>query len=332
MPGLLSPLTFAGLTLRNRIVMPPLASGRALPDGRVTDRNVAYYREPAAAGCGMVVVEHAFADPRGRHGPGQLGSHEDAMVEGLARLAEAIREGGAVSCLQVAHSGSLATADVPGCRPVGPSAVPHPRGNGEVPEALDGAGIAAVIEAFAAAAARTKRAGFDAVEVHAAHGFLLSQFLSPLTNRRTDGYGGDLSGRSRLHREVVARVRAEVGPGYPVFVRLGASDDLPGGTTLDEGCRVAAALVEAGADLIDASGGLQGARPATAVGQGYFAHYSEALKRTVPVPVLATGGVTEPAFADQLVREGRADLIGIGRAMLADPRWAARALRELSDR
>ncbi len=332
MPGLLSPLAFAGLTLRNRIVMPPLASGRALPDGRATDRNVAYYREPAAAGCGLVIVEHAFADPRGRHSAGQLGSHEDAMIDGLSRLAGAIREGGAVSCLQVAHAGSMATSDVLGQRPVGPSEVPHPRGNGEAPEALDEAGIAGVIEAFAAAAGRAKRAGFDAVEVHAAHAFLLSQFLSPLTNRRTDAYGGDLAGRSRLHREVVARVRAEVGPGYPVFVRLGASDDLPGGTTLDEGCRVAAALVEAGADLIDASGGLQGARPASATGQGYFVQYSEALKKVVGVPVLVTGGVTEPAFADRLIREGRADLVGIGRALLADPRWAARAIRELSSR
>ena len=165
--------------------------------------------------------------------------------------------------------------------------------------------------------------------MHGAHGFLLSQFLSPLTNRRDDAFGGDVTGRSRLHVEVLQAVRAAVGPGTAVFLRLGACDDMPGGLPLDETCAVAPRLVEAGAQMLDVSGGLQGSRPPGRADQGYFADWAAAIKRVVDVPVMTTGGIQEPAFADRIVRDGIADLVGIGRAMLADPGWAARAIAEL---
>lgn len=330
MPGLLEPIEFAGLHLENRIVMPPMASGRAEPDGAATEDHVEYHRLRAAAGTAMIIVEHAYVLPIGRFNEGQLGVHQDAMVPGLAAIAAAIRAEGSVACLQLAHAGATGSPAVAGTHPVAPSAVAHPYGKGEVPDELSRDGIAETVRAFGDAAARAVAAGFQAVEVHAAHGFLLCQFLSPLTNRRGDRYGGSDENRSRLHCEVLAEVRRRVGRDVAILLRLGADDETTGGLTIDVTCRTAPRLVEAGADLLDVSGALQGARPAWHAGQGYFVKYAEALKKVVQVPVLVTGGITEPAFADAVIREGRADLVGVGRAMLRDPNWAAQATRELS--
>jgi NADPH2 dehydrogenase len=329
MPGLLSPLSFSGLALRNRIVMPPMWSGQAAPDGSMTEAIVQYHRVRAAAGCGLVIVEHAFVHPRGRHSATQLGVHSDAMIAGLRRLAAAIKGEGAVACLQISHAGSRSAPGLLGRPPLAPSPIRHPyEPNGDVPEAIDQEGIREVLESFAAAAARARAAGFDAVEIHAAHGFLLSEFLSPLTNRRDDEYGRTGEDRQRLHLEVLARVREAIGPGAPIFVRLGAHDETPGGVELEASCRAAVALAGHGADLIDVSGGLQGSRGASK-GPGYFVPYAEAIKRLVPVPVNVTGGISEPAHADRIVREGRADTVGIGRAMLNDADWARKAIAAL---
>lgn len=330
MPNLLSPISFAGLTLRNRIVMPPMWSGQADAQGAVTDAIVDYHRVRAAAGCGMVIVEHAFVEPRGRASRTQLGVHLDELLPGLARLAEAIRSEGAVACQQISHAGSRSSSAITGQRPAGPSAVSHPyQPDGEVPVALDQAGIAKVTAAFAAAARRVRQAGFDAVEIHAAHGFLLSQFLSPLTNRREDQHGGTEEGRRRLHLEVLAAVREAVGPTYPVFVRLGAHDETEGGLELDAACRTAAALANSGCCLIDVSGGLQGSR-GEGKPPGYFVDYASAIRVEAHVPVSVAGGIAEPSFADAIVREERSDMVGIGRAMLDDPEWARKAIAALA--
>jgi 2,4-dienoyl-CoA reductase-like NADH-dependent reductase (Old Yellow Enzyme family) len=330
MPGLLSPLSFAHLTLRNRIVMPPMWSGKAASDGCVTDAILDYHRVRAAAGCGLVIVEHAFVHPGGRHSSTQIGVHDDQMLNGLQRLAAAIRAEGAAACLQMSHAGSRSTAGLLGRPPLGPSAVRHPyEPNGDVPESLSLGEISEIVRAFGAAAVLARQAEFDAVEIHAAHGFLLSQFLSPLTNRREDEYGRTEENRRRLHLEVLAEVRNAVGPGRPVFVRLGAHDETEGGLELEAAVRTAARLVEHGADLIDVSGGLQGSRGAGKA-PGYFVPYAEAIKAAVNVPVIVTGGISDPAHADRLVREGCADLVGIGRAMLNDPEWARKAIDQLS--
>lgn len=330
MPDLLSPLSFSGLSLRNRIAMPPMWSGQAGPDGSVTDAIVEYHRVRAEAGCGLVTVEHSFVHPSGRHSSTQLGVHDDALVPGLTRLATAIRSAGAVACLQISHAGSRTSSAVTGQTPVAPSAIRHPcEPQGEVPEALSGRALAEIISAFGAAAVRAREAGFDAVEIHAAHGFLLSQFLSPLTNDRTDEYGGTWQHRCQLHVEIAAEIRARVGGSLAVFVRLGACDELTGGLTLDEACRAAEQLVAAGVDLVSVSGGLQGSRPAGRE-PGYFVPYAAAIKSFVKVPVMVTGGITEPPLADGIVRRGQADLVGIGRAMLADPDWARRAIQSLT--
>jgi len=329
MPHLLSPLTFSGLTLRNRIAMPPMWSGQARADGTVTDQIVEYHRLRAAAGCGLVTVEHSFVHPGGRHSATQLGACDDRMIPGLARLAAAITAEGAVACLQISHAGSRTSSAVLGRRPVGPSAVRHPcEPEGEVPEPLTEDGIAEVIAAFGAAASRAREAGFAAVEIHAAHGFLLSQFLSPLSNQRADDYGASASGRRRLHLAVAADVRRQIGRDRAVFVRLGACDEMTGGLTLDEACLTAARLEEAGVDLISVSGGLTGARPAGRE-PGYFVPYAAAIKSAVRVPVMVTGGISDPVFADRVIGSGQADLVGIGRAMLNDADWARKAIEAL---
>jgi len=330
MPNLLSPLSFSGLQLRNRIVMPPMWSGQAGPDGSVTETIVEYHRRRAAAGCGLVIVEHAFVHPRGRHTPTQIGVYSDELLPGLRRLASAIRAEGAVACLQLAHAGSRSFSKHIGQKPLAPSAVRHPyEPEGEIPEEITTHLMHETCAAFGQAAVRGRAAGFDAVEVHAAHGFLLSQFLSPLTNRRGDEYGGSLGNRIRLHLQVLAEVRRCMGSDFPVFVRLGAHDETPGGLELDDACRAAELLVENGADLIDISGGLQGSRGA-GKGPAYFVPYASAVKARVPVPVLVTGGIREPALADRIIREGEADLVGIGRAMLEDADWARKAIETLS--
>ena len=329
MPHLLSPLSLAGLTLRNRIVMPPMWSGQAKPDGSVTDAIVEYHRVRAAAGCGLITVEHSFVHPGGRHSATQIGVHDDAMIPGLARLARAIKAEGAIASLQISHAGSCTSSAVLGRRPVGPSAVRHPRErDGEVPEELTKTGIAEAIAAFGAAAARAREAGFDAVEIHAAHGFLLSQFLSPLCNHRTDEYGASAEGRRLIHLQVVAEVRRRIGPDRAVFIRLGACDEMTGGLTLDEGCAMAAQLADAGVNMISVSGGLQGSELAGRA-PGYFVPYAAAIKSFVAVPVMVTGGIADPALADRIVRSGQADLIGIGRGMLNDAEWTRKAIRLL---
>jgi 2,4-dienoyl-CoA reductase-like NADH-dependent reductase (Old Yellow Enzyme family) len=329
MPDLLSPLPVGTLTLRNRIAMPPMWSGQAKPDGQVTDGIIEYHRVRAAAGCGLITVEHSFVHQGGRHSATQMGVHDDAMIPGLARLAAAIKAEGAVACLQITHAGSRTSHAVTGRRIVGPSAVRNPRErDGEAPEALTPDGIAEIVAAFGEAARRARDAGFDAIEIHGAHGFLLGQFLSPLSNHRKDQYGGSPEGRRRIYLEAAAEVRRRLGPGRPIFVRLGACDEMTGGLTLDEGCAAAAALAAAGVDLISVSGGMQGSEPPGRE-PGYFVPYAAAIKAFVTVPVMVAGGIMDPIFADRIVRSGRADLVGVGRAMLNDPQWASTAIRQL---
>jgi 2,4-dienoyl-CoA reductase-like NADH-dependent reductase (Old Yellow Enzyme family) len=309
--------------------MPPMWSGKATAAGRVTDAIVEYHRVRAAAGTALVIVEHAFIHPQGRYNSTQLAVDDDACVPGLSRLAGAIRAEGAVACLQISHAGARASSRLTGLPVVGPSAVTSTREERpDTPAAATADQIAGIVSAFSAAAGRAQRAGFDAVEVHAAHGFLLSQFLSPLTNQREDEFGRDHAGRSRLVLDVLAEVKRTVGPAFPVFVRLGAHDERPGGMTLAPACWTASQLAAGGAALIDVSGGLAGSDD-PGRGPGYFVEYAEAMKGAVDVPVLVAGGIADPKMADVIVRSRRADIVGIGRAMLEDADWSRKAIEAL---
>lgn len=321
-----TPVRVGGIELKNRIVMPPMATEKS-EGGGVSEALCRYYDEKTRDGAiGLVITEHCFVRPDGKASPRQLSIALDADVGGLSRLAAAIHANGAKAFAQISHAGAAAKAEVTGCPPIGPSAVPSPRAPGSTPREMDVTEIREIVSAFAQAAARAKRAGFDGVEIHSAHGYLLDQFYSPLTNHRGDEYGGSLENRLRIHREVLAAVREAVGADFPVALRLGACDYMDGGATAEDGARAAVLLERAGLDLLDVSGGFCGYVNPNCREQGYFRELTEAMKREVSLPVVLTGGVVDPAAAERLLEEGAADLIGVGRAILKDSHWAKRAI------
>ncbi|MGE5654007.1 MAG: NADH:flavin oxidoreductase [Bacillota bacterium] len=322
MPHLFSELDVAGVTMKNRIVMPPLANNMANEDGSVNDELIAHYVKRAHAEVGMIVVEHSYVCPTGKLTNRQLGIHNDSMIEGLRSLVDAVHEAGGKIGIQITHAGSATSSEVIGEQPMGPSPIIHPRGKG-APRELSAAELVRLAKEFATAAHRAKAAGFDMVEVHGAHGYLLSQFLSPLANQRTDQYGGSLENRLRFPLEVVRAVRQSVGDKYAVWYRLGADDRMPGGTTLEHGIYAAQELEKAGINVLDISGGMVGGR--TDGPQGYYVPLSTAIKQAVQIPVMVTGGITAPSFADEVIRKEQADLVGIGRALLRDHEWAVKA-------
>ena len=323
MTGLFTPLEIKGHTLNNRIVVPPMGTSMATERGEVTDEHVDHYGRFANAGVGMVIIEHAYVRRDGRVNPQQMGIYDNFLIPGLQRLADAIHSHGSVVGVQITHGGGKATTELIGRLPISASDVLVP-GTAEPSQAASKAEILEIIEAFAAAAQRAKAAGMDFVEVHGAHGYLLNQFLSPLTNQRTDEYGGDLNGRLQLPLEVVRAVRQTVGGEYLLLYRLGANDFMPGGLTQEEGKQAAIALVEAGVDLLDISGGLYGASLPDwdEVSQGYFVPMATEIRAAVDVPVVVAGGITKPEYADQVIREGKVELVAVGRAMLENPDWA----------
>ncbi|WP_258360352.1 NADH:flavin oxidoreductase [Moorella sulfitireducens (nom. illeg.)] len=359
---LFSSLKIKDLSLPNRIVMPPMALGIATSRGEVSKEILDHYtlramayrdgrpggpltkndEQSARAGVGLIIVEHAYISREGQAHPQQLGIYDDGLLPGLTRLAAGIHAGGAVAGIQINHAGAriLENAVAPSSIPLPflprrslVTAQPQPGGTatpgapsasaGELPRELTVAEIKMLTEKFALAAIRAKKAGFDLVEIHSAHGYLLNQFLSPLTNRRRDAYGGSLENRLRFPLEIVRAVREAVGPAYPVFYRLGADDRMEGGLTLEESRRAVPMLEAAGVDAIDLSGGLGGYMQQGP--EGFFLYMADAIKPVARVPVMVTGGIKTPQFADMVIRQGRADLVGIGRALLADPAWAHKA-------
>ena len=323
-------LTNGKLPLKNRLVMPPMATSKAEPDGRVSEELLGYYDEKSRGGAiGLVIIEHNHITMQGKNRAGQPSVADDAMIEGLSRLADVIHCNGSKTALQINHVGGTASRDVTGLDAVSPSAVPSPNGAPDPTlRALTADELAAIPGQFAAAARRTKAAGFDGVEIHSAHGYLLNQFFSPITNRRTDEYGGDVHGRIRLHLEVISAVREAVGEEFPILLRLGAADYLEGGSRIEDSVIAAAEFAKAGVDMLDISGGLSGFMRPDHTEPGYFAELTEAIKSVVSIPVILTGGITEPAHAETLLAAGKADLIGVGRAILKDSGWALRAVRD----
>ncbi len=327
---LFSPFSFAGLSMRNRIVMPPMATALEGPGGSQRDNGlpseatVDYYRVRAESGVAMVIVEHTYITRRGKAHKGQLGLDNDEAIPAFKQLALALRTNGAVAAVQLNHSGATANPEVTGGEPLGPSDTPNPRSERK-PRGMTKQEIHEVQDLFAAAARRVQMAGFDAVEIHSAHGYLGTQFLSPLTNTRADEYGGSLENRARFILETVKKVKDMVGASFPVFVRLGSSDGgIPGGFEAPDAAKVAKMLQDAGVALIDVSGGFMGSRPAGAP-PGYFVANASTIKKNVGIPVMVTGGIADGAFAEKVLQEGNADLIGVGRGILRDPKWVEKA-------
>jgi 2,4-dienoyl-CoA reductase-like NADH-dependent reductase (Old Yellow Enzyme family) len=325
----LKPLKVRSMNLANRLVMPPMATAKAEPDGKVSQALLDYYEEKSRGGyISLVIIEHSYITPEGKAKGNQLSTSDDAVLPGLRKLADVIHRNGSKAALQINHAGSTALKEVTGTTPLAPSVIANPR-RGDMPREITRQEIGDLVNAFKAASRRAREAGFDAVEIHSAHGYLLNQFLSPLTNKRTDEYGGDISNRIRIHLQVIQAVRSAVGPDFPIQVRLGASDYTEGGTTIEDSKIAARAFEKAGADIIHVSGGFVGYTPPGLTGQGYFAPLSEAVKSAVSIPVILTGGITEVEAAEKFLAEKKADLIGVGRAILQDSTWAKRAIENL---
>lgn len=317
MVGLLDPLEVKRLALKNRIVMPPMHTGLATAEGTVTEGLVEHYVRRSKA-LGLVIVEHSYVSPAGKFSERQVGIHDDSLVPGLEKLSSGIHATGTPVVIQINHAGRNATTEITGMPPLAPS----PSGSARELRVEE---IEALAEAFAGAAERAMKAGFDGVEVHGAHGFLLNQFFSPLTNRRRDDYGGSLKNRVRFPLDVVGRVREMIG-GRLLLYRLGSDDLDPAGTKIEDSQEFAVELEEAGVDIIDVSGGLCGSRPEELQGkQGYFIPQAQQIKNVVDTPVIGVGGITDPEYADKLIRERRVDLVAVGRELLKDPDWARKA-------
>ena len=338
-PHLFSPLTIRGVTLRNRIGVSPMCQYSAT-DGFVSDWHVVHYGSRAVGGAGLVLTEAAAVDPRGRISPADMGIWENQHIPGLRRVTEFVTAQGAVPGIQLAHAGRKASTappwrgggpvppDAGGWVPVAPSAIPfdakHP-----VPEALDRAGIEAVVDGFRQAAARARAAGFKVAEVHAAHGYLIHQFLSPLSNRRDDEFGGSYDNRVRLLKQVCQAIREEWPADLPLFVRLSATDWAEGGWRPEDTVALAHHLSEYGVDLIDCSSGGNVAGAAIPAGPGYQVPFSQRIKDMLPMLTAAVGLVTSAAQADQIVRNEQADVVLLARELLRDPYWPLHAAREL---
>lgn len=330
MNHLLEPLHTGALSLKNRLVMPPMATSKCDPDGKVSQGLLDYYDEKSRGGYfSLIIIEHSFIRQDGKAGEHQLSVSNDGDVEGLSKLAEVIHRNGCKCVMQINHAGGQADRAVTGMEPLGPSALPIPP-KGIVPRELTEGEIEEIVCAFSRSARRVKEAGFDGVELHGAHGYLLNQFYSPITNRRTDAYGGNILGRIRAHLQVIASVRAAVGDDFPLLLRLGACDYMEGGTTAEDSAVAAREFEKAGICLLDISGGLCRYTVPGLTGQGYFSPVSQTVKQAVSIPVLLTGGVTQPQAAESLLADGKADLIGVGRAVYHDSDWAKHTVESFS--
>ncbi|CAB3758905.1 oxidoreductase [Burkholderia sp. MSh2] len=340
MTALFSPFTLRGVTLPNRIVISPMCQYSA-DRGEATDWHMIHLGHLALSGAGLLCIEATAVEPDGRITDRDLGLWDDATEAALKPVLAAIRRYSPVRvAMQLSHAGRKASSDVPwqggqlvsvadgGWLPHAPSAVPHK--DGETPPlALDAAGLNRIREAFAAAARRAARLGIDAVEVHAAHGYLLHQFLSPLANHRTDEYGGSLENRMRFPLEIFEIVRAAFPDDRPVGVRVSATDWVEGGWELDDTIAFAHELKRRGCDWIDVSSGGVSPLQKIPLSPGYQVPFAQAVKRAVGMPTIAVGLISDPAHANRLIESGDADFVAMARAMLYDPRWPWHAAAEL---
>jgi len=326
-PRLFSPLPVHTLTLKNRVVMPPMCTDYATIGGAVTDRLVDYYTARARGGVGLIDVEFAYVHPAGKVFEHMLGIYDDKLIPGLRKLTDSVHQGGAKIMIQIAHGGRRGHSDITGITPVAPS--PIPRLNGETPRELSPAEIEDLMQAFILAAGRAKKAGFDGVMIHMAHAYLLQQFLSPFSNVRTDRYGGDLEGRARFPLEIVKGVRKELGDDYPLTCRLCGDEFLKGGFDLAQSIQVAKMLEANGVNAIEVSAGAhETGQVITAppyYPMGFLSPLSEGIKKAVGIPVGIVGRIHTPEVAEQLLEQGKADLIAVGRGLIADPEWPKKA-------
>ncbi len=329
MPKLFEEYTLLGMKLRNRFVRSATFEGMAEPDGAVREPLVALTEDLAQGEVGLIITSHAYVEARGRARASQLGIQNDGLVPGLARLAEAAHRHGSKTIVQIAHAGC--TANEPAGEFVGPSSLTLP--DGRTCRELTRSEIGAIVEDFRRAARRAMDAGFDGVQIHSAHGYLLSQFLSPYFNRRTDEYGGKLVNRARMHLQVLAAVRSELGDQVPVLIKMNSEDFLDGGLTRQEMVEVARMLEDEGITAVELSGGTPfspsnrgfsrpGVQPAA--DEVYYLDAAKMYKDAVAAPLVLVGGIRTLSVAEGLVEQGIADLIALSRPLIREPHLVRR--------
>jgi 2,4-dienoyl-CoA reductase-like NADH-dependent reductase (Old Yellow Enzyme family) len=337
MSSLFEPLALRGLTLKNRIVVSPMCQYSSV-DGFANDWHLVHLGSRAVGGASLLIVEATAVSPEGRITPDDLGIWQDEHVEFLRRINQFVEDQGCVPGVQLAHAGRKASTYAPwkgsgavaegGWETVAPSAIAF-SDTYPLPVALDAAGLKKVIADFRSAAERSLQAGFKLIEIHAAHGYLLHQFLSPLSNQRTDTYGGSFENRIRLMLEVVAAVRQVVPEDFPIIVRISATDWTEGGWTPDESVQLATWLRDRGVDLIDCSTGGNVPHAKIPVGPGYQVEFAKRIRREVGIPTGAVGLITTPAEAEAIVASEQADLVLLAREELRDPYFPLHAAHEL---
>lgn len=338
-PSLFAPLTIRGVTLRNRIVMSPMCQYSST-DGFATDWHLVNLGTRAVGGVALAIAEATAVTPEGRISPADLGIWDDAHIDGLRRCTTFVERQGAVAGIQLAHAGRKASTRVlwegvgpvpiseGGWQTVAPSPIPFREGE-PAPEQLSDSDIQSIIVAFAAAAHRAVEAGFRVIELHAAHGYLIHEFLSPLSNRRDDRYGGSLENRMRFACEVVRATRAVLPDDFPLFVRISATDWATGGWDIDQSVELARVLAPLGVDLIDCSSGALVPGVRIPVGPGYQVEFAERIRRETGIMTGAVGMITDPSQADSIIAEGRADVVILARQLLREPYFALHAGKQL---
>ena len=318
------PFTVRRMTLKNRIMMTPMGTNYGEQSGEMSFLHINYYEQRAKGGTGLIMVENASVDsPEGSNGTTQLRIDHDNFIPRLFKLTETIHKHGTCIGIQLNHAGASAQSARTNMQPVSASNIPSKEG-GEIPRPLEKDEIMRIVKKYGEAAKRAQTAGFDCVEIHAGHSYLLSQFLSPLTNKRTDEFGGSAENRARFARLVMEEVRKQVGPFFPIFLRISADEFLEGGNTLDD-CLDYLQYIEKEADVIDVSCGLNGSIQyqidSNHFPDGWRSYMAKAVKERYNKPCVTMGNIRDPHVAEDILARGDADLIGIGRGLIADPEW-----------
>ncbi len=342
MSALFSPLTLRSIQLKNRIVVSPMCEYSS-EDGFSTDWHLVHLGSRAVGGAGLIITEATAVSPEGRISPNDLGIWKDEHIDGLKRITQFIQQQGAVAGIQLAHAGRKASTQRPweggkgiyptdeqGWQTVAPSAIPFSN-ESPMPMALTDEGLEKVRADFVSATKRSLLAGFQVIELHAAHGYLLHQFLSPLSNQRTDDYGGSFENRIRLLLEVIERVQTVWPSDLPLFVRISATDWTEGGWTLEDSVKLSAILKDKGVDVVDASTGGNVAHAKIPVGPGYQVPFAERIKQETGIKTAAVGLITTAEQADKILTDGQADLILLARESLRDPYFPLHAAHTLGD-
>ena len=319
---LFTPMRIGKMEVSNRLVVPAMVMNFCNNDGTATEKYIAYHEAKAKGGWGLIITEDYAVDPRGKGFIGIPGLWNDDQIESHSKLPERVHRYGSKIVAQIYHAGRQTNHLVIGAQPVAPSPIPCPA-NQEIPHELTKAEIRNIVEEFGDCALRAKKAGFDGVEVHGAHGYLIAQFMSAYSNKRTDEYGGSLLNRIKFPLEIISNIRAKAGNDFPIIFRISGDEFVPGGRTIEDTKAIAVLLEQAGINAIHVSAGVYGSMqfiiPPSAVRHGWIADFAAEVKKVVSIPVITVGRITDPIMAETIIASGKADFVSMGRASLADP-------------